>query len=144
MSNVPSSQETSEPTAAPLMDTAKGLTLSAMSGLPYPIAMENPDKNTYFTFAKGGLSYGALFMDNKLELESNYGVTDAMLLAVVHHRYSELAKIDPTMKTVVDKLDAVLREVHEIEVRLVEVAKARQEAAAELLAQQQAAANAAE
>ena len=144
MSNVPSSQETSEPTATPLMDTAKGLTLNVMSKLPYAIAMENPDPDTYFTYTKDGLSYGALFMDSKLDLEGNYGITDAMLLAVVHHRYSEMAKSQLGLKTLADLLDTALRQVHQNEMQLVATRKAEEAAAAELLAQQQAAANAAE
>lgn len=142
MSNIPERSQALEPTFTPLLETAKGLMLGVMSGLPYEISLENPDKDTYFTFNKDGLSYGAMFMDNKLADPLMYGLTDAMLLSMIHHRYSEMAKVNPELAKAVASLENALQEVHANEVRLIaETADAA--TAAATAAQQQAEADAA-
>lgn len=125
-----------EPTPTPILETAKGLSLNAMSGLPYNPAIET-DPNLYYTFTKEGLTYGALFMENQAANPQLYGISDAMLLAIVHHRYTALAKANPLLLTTAKLVEDALMAVHEQEEHLVKQFQAAQQAEAEIAKQAQ-------
>ena len=131
-----SSNTVVEPTAIPILETAKGLSLNAMSDLPYAMAIDT-DPNSYYTFTKDGLTYGALFLENQANNPRMFGISDAMLLAIVHHRYQALAKANPELIVAVNKLEDALMEVHENEEHAIKQFWAAEAAEAEIAKQVQ-------
>lgn len=102
--------------------TAKGLNVVDKGGLPFAVHLNNPDPSIFFALEKDGTQFGTLVMDIQLANDQSYGVTDAMLLAIVKQRYAKHAEQFPELQTLVQELDNCLHKVHGFEVVLVEAA----------------------
>ena len=95
--------------------SAKGLNVVDKGGLPFEVHVAEPDRNNYFTLEKDGVTFGSLFMDVRKDSNESYGLTDAMLIAVVKHRYGVMAQSMPELQKLVDQLGEVLETVDMVE-----------------------------
>ncbi len=110
-----------------IYESAKGLQVTDQGGLPFQVHLPNPDRNGYFTLDKDGVTFGSLFMDVRQDSVESYGLTDAILIAIVKRRYERMAVAMPDLQNVVTQLDKVLETLSLVERTMLEVPVASEE-----------------